>query len=49
MKKTNLTIGVLLSLCILLLTGSISGTQKKEKPQWKAAHVVFFGLDGIYL
>jgi len=46
MKKANLTIDVLLSLCILLLTGFSSDTQKKEKPQWKAEHVVFIGLDG---
>lgn len=46
MKKTNLTIGVLLLLCIFSMTGCGSGTREKEKPEWKAEHVVFIGLDG---
>jgi len=35
MKKANLTIDVLLSLCILLLTGFSSDTQKKENRNGK--------------
>lgn len=46
MQKTNLTIGVLLLLCIFSITGCGSGMQEKEKPEWKAKHVVFIGLDG---
>jgi predicted AlkP superfamily pyrophosphatase or phosphodiesterase len=46
MKKTNLTIGVLLLLCIFSMTGCGSDTREKEKPEWKAEHVVFIGLDG---
>ncbi|WP_298651587.1 alkaline phosphatase [uncultured Proteiniphilum sp.] len=46
MKKTNLTISVLLLLYFFSLTGCGSNTRVDGKPEWKAEHVVFIGLDG---
>ena len=46
MKKTNLIISTFLLLCLFSMTGCGSDTHGDYKPEWKAEHVVFIGLDG---